>query len=731
MKKFVIISTVLFITQLITCTNPATDELTTRPENLSGYTLAVRKHVTHDGDVGGKICIGDRCSINANDEDWFDSETNYYMSLVDVIRNRNVEVCATPVTGYVFTHWSRNVWVSKEDYCENNANDERCGENGEEDSGDMVEIVERISSRSCINVIMDDDKNVIANFTPTRTLTISSEPSNSSDATFLVTGGSTLERVNARQYTAAIDSTLRVCLSSHSGFVFDNWTGTGSDITEDNEKEECVTIRMTRDKTLTAHFTPAYDLIVNRITNGGGVGGVISIDATAGANPQRPTTFPNMTNHLDNTPVRVCVDSVNNNYRFLGWSGARNTQDLCVDVNMTSHRELTATFARQVTLNFSATTNANRHDQTGGRISVIDANGESVGSRVVFDAGTVLTLCAEVTRNINGDSTYRFDGWSGDLTGTTPGCRQLTMDDNKTVVATFSRPRLRVTRMLEEGGWVEVYQSSNESLLHTYSPGDSTTMTSRHPIPAISVNLCAYAEEGFIFMGWSGAVTSDEECIYGLNMNTNRDVTAHFRIGFTTDGASVSYGELYDSRDGKTYRTVRIRHGDGGPLRTWMAENLNYGTTTGSWCYDNNDANCDIYGRLYSWTAAMASGTSSTAVPSGRRGVCPSGWHLPSRAEWAALTDVFSAYELKSFVGWADGWGNGSNETGFTAVPGGFRSSNNFSNVGVSGNWWTATENNANTTNAWYINMSGEDYDAGSNHIDKSNGFSVRCIMDY
>ena len=112
----------------------------------------------------------------------------------------------------------------------------------------------------------------------------------------------------------------------------------------------------------------------------------------------------------------------------------------------------------------------------------------------------------------------------------------------------------------------------------------------------------------------------------------------------------VVIGTLTDSRDGQTYRTVKI--GD----QVWMAENLNYAYTgvpfdyngdtsdSTSWCFENDPANCAKYGRLYTWAAAVGRDEDecgyehTCGLGSGDiRGACPKGWHLPSQAEWEAL----------------------------------------------------------------------------------------------
>ena len=168
---------------------------------------------------------------------------------------------------------------------------------------------------------------------------------------------------------------------------------------------------------------------------------------------------------------------------------------------------------------------------------------------------------------------------------------------------------------------------------------------------------------------------------------------------------------LKDTRDGKSYRTVVI--GD----QTWMGENLNY-QTSNSKCYGNDASNCAKYGKLYNWNDALSA--------------CPVGWHLPSNAEWNTLTRVVggstAGTRLKSKTGWSNN-GNGTDDVGFSALPGGNGNSDgNFLNAGDNGYWWSATEDNAD--NAYYRSMYYGNEIVRMNYNYKRNKFSVRCVQD-
>jgi uncharacterized protein (TIGR02145 family) len=160
--------------------------------------------------------------------------------------------------------------------------------------------------------------------------------------------------------------------------------------------------------------------------------------------------------------------------------------------------------------------------------------------------------------------------------------------------------------------------------------------------------------------------------------------------------------------------------------------------TDDAYSFYNNDANSQ-YGALYTWAAAMGdNAVSSGTNPSGVQGVCPSGWHLPSDAEWTELRDSVIAdghsgtegTALKATSGW-NGSGNGTDDYGFSGLPGGYRgySSGAFNGAGNYGNWWSATENNATDAIKYDLH-----YDAAGlirfTNGKKSTGFSVRCVKD-
>jgi len=170
-----------------------------------------------------------------------------------------------------------------------------------------------------------------------------------------------------------------------------------------------------------------------------------------------------------------------------------------------------------------------------------------------------------------------------------------------------------------------------------------------------------------------------------------------------------------DIRNSKLYKYVEIG------TQTWMTENLNY-EVEGRKCYDDDPGNCDTYGGLYNWATAA--------------NVCPGGWHLPSASEWDALMAFVggssaAGTKLKSEAGWnaAEGTPGGTDEFGFSALPGGIGfPEGSFENIGNRGYWWSSTENEEGFIYYGRIYFNNE-Y-ARWDYNNKFDLFSVRCLRD-
>ena len=193
---------------------------------------------------------------------------------------------------------------------------------------------------------------------------------------------------------------------------------------------------------------------------------------------------------------------------------------------------------------------------------------------------------------------------------------------------------------------------------------------------------------------------SFESNLTGLITNTTYYVRA-----YATNSQGIAYGNevtfttssdgnlstFADSRDGNVYKTVKI--GD----QTWMAENLAYDAGNNCWEYENDGENAATYGRLYNLETAKAA--------------CPNGWHLPSDNEWEQLAIYINETKgpyskagdgddwnelgkhLKTTTGWSEN-GNGTNDFGFSGLPGGHRTyGGKFQDIGFNGYWWCSDGN--------------------------------------
>jgi uncharacterized protein (TIGR02145 family) len=197
-------------------------------------------------------------------------------------------------------------------------------------------------------------------------------------------------------------------------------------------------------------------------------------------------------------------------------------------------------------------------------------------------------------------------------------------------------------------------------------------------------------------------------------------------------------GNAVKDQDANIYKTVKIAN------QTWMSENLKttkfndgtpiplarenttwLGLTSPAYCwYDNDSTYKDIYGALYN----------GYAVNTGK--LCPLGWHVSSDAEWSALVTFLGGENIaggklkeKGISHWSGTNPGATNESGFTALPGGSRYTNGFfftiKNLGY---WWTSIE--SKTLNGWYRSLYNRNNSVSRNFYDLTNGFSVRCVKD-
>ena len=199
------------------------------------------------------------------------------------------------------------------------------------------------------------------------------------------------------------------------------------------------------------------------------------------------------------------------------------------------------------------------------------------------------------------------------------------------------------------------------------------------------------------------------------------------------DSSVLEGGFLHDLRDGKFYQTVTIGK------QTWMAENLNFRPTAYGKeikCYSDDNLLCDTLGALYTWKAAMdVDGMFSWIEDfycrheeSSWRGICPMGWHLPTKDEWGELVeavgDSLSANRiLKSKTGWTEE--NGIDNYGFTVIPSGRASESR----GQRAYFWTSSD--MSYSSAFRTAFDGGAYSTLNRELaDKSMAFSVRCVRD-
>jgi len=207
------------------------------------------------------------------------------------------------------------------------------------------------------------------------------------------------------------------------------------------------------------------------------------------------------------------------------------------------------------------------------------------------------------------------------------------------------------------------------------------------------------------------------------SLSSSSGLCAGFTNGTTRLHYETNKPQFCDERDGQKYVYITTDE------QTWMAENLNYYVPNNSVCYNAETGYdyCTFYGRFYDWEAAMAA--------------CPSGWHLPTDAEWEKLIAYVEAGEsqtagikLRTKTGWnstGNGYKEGTDKIGFSALPGGQPNSDwiygTWWAIGGGGLWWTATRDTGNKAPHWGTNYFNSDMWKSITHSDMG---SVRCVKD-
>jgi uncharacterized protein (TIGR02145 family)/uncharacterized repeat protein (TIGR02543 family) len=373
-------------------------------------------------------------------------------------------------------------------------------------------------------------------------------------------------------------------------------------------------------------------------------------------------------------------------YTFTGWSLNATTISETTNVATASDHTLVAQW------------------QGNSYLVTFDSNGGSLNpsSKTVTYGTAYGTLPTPVKEG------YTFTGWSLNATRIT----------ETTNVATASTHTL-------------VAQWQGNSYLVTFDSNGGTVNPSSKTVTYGTTygTLPTPVKEGSIFKGWS------------LNATT---ISATSNVATMSDHTLVAQWTLFEPTisdvDGNVYKTVII--GD----QQWMAENLKVshyndgtdipniqapdewsGLTTGAWAYhDNNQANNVKYGKLYNWYA----------VSPDNKNVCPTGWHVPTDAEWTVLTDYLGGASVAGgkmkevgTTSWNFPNTEAANSSLFTGLPGGYRDySGGSTNIGSSGYWWSSTENNAN--NAWFRILLDSNGTAYRVNVNKKRGLSVRCLRD-
>ncbi len=264
----------------------------------------------------------------------------------------------------------------------------------------------------------------------------------------------------------------------------------------------------------------------------------------------------------------------------------------------------------------------------------------------------------------------------------------------------------------------------------TTTPNASAVLDASSTMQGFLPPRMTYAQRNAIVNPAAGLIVYCTDCNGGAGeMNYfNGGIWMNMTIGIASN---ITVANLPSVRIcGQIWMTKNLdvstyRNGDAIPkvtdAATWA------GLTSGAYCYYNNDSvtYAAVYGKLYNYYAVVDP-----------RGLAPSGWHVPSNAEWTIL-DCLGGYTIAGgkmkeagTSHWTTPNTGANNSSGFAGLPGGSRNYGTFYNIGSIGVWWSSTEYENDITSAWYrfLYYNNSDFTIGTD--DKRTGRSVRCVRD-
>jgi uncharacterized protein (TIGR02145 family) len=284
-------------------------------------------------------------------------------------------------------------------------------------------------------------------------------------------------------------------------------------------------------------------------------------------------------------------------------------------------------------------------------------------------------------------------------------------------------------------GTVNVNQAANANIVVPYTGGNNTFYSYEIVNSTGVTGLVATRDQGTL--NWCGGVVT-----YYISGTATSCGQANFAINLGGQSCTISLlvkccPDTVTDIDGNVYNVVQIgnqcwtkenlrttRYNNGSVIPNVTSDDAWENLSSPAWCnYYNSPASDAVYGKLYNWYTVAAGN------------LCPTGWHVPTDAEWTVLTNFLGGTsvaggKMKSTTGWNAPNTAATNESGFSGLPGGARFNGfpSFEAVGDIGFWWSSTE--SSTTNAWYRGLAYDDGGAVRFFSAKWIGFSVRCLRD-